>query len=360
MRLGLYLGVLAAVLGGACGGTSHDETHVGGGGPAGGSNTAGVNSVTGGSGVTDSGAAPGSDGGSGDTSSGGATFAIGGAAPAGECLPADVRDCGSSIGACKLGVQTCSASGHWTACVNQVEPTAEVCDGIDNDCNGQVDDGLSAQCPSGCEAGVCRLCTAGQAKCLTANSAGVCLASTAAWDETACSLGCNEVSGKCNVCKPGSTQCFEQQGVAHSTTQQTCRADGSGFDNLDCQPLQCSETTGKCQICKPGDHRCVGTDSEQVCTPDGTQPGLETACTLMFGCTEHIGCNACQPFTCFCSDPVIPSPGEPAVMSATSDCSADGQISGSYFCRNNGEGNCVDGECELTHYNSCHATPPAQ
>jgi hypothetical protein len=54
----------------------------------------------------------------------------------------------------------------------------EVCDDIDNDCNGQVDDGLSAQCPAGCQAGVCRQCTAGQAMCLTANSAGVCLPPT--------------------------------------------------------------------------------------------------------------------------------------------------------------------------------------
>src|SRR5450432_2375184 len=175
--LGLYFGIFAAVSSAACGGTSHDESGIGGVGAAGGSNTVGANSGAGGSGVTGSAGATGSDGGSGATSSGGATSG-GGAARAGECFPSDVRDCGSSMGACKLGVQTCSAAGHWTSCVNQVDPKPEVCDDIDNDCNGQVDDGLSAQCPAGCQAGVCRQCTAGQAMCLTANSAGVCLPPT--------------------------------------------------------------------------------------------------------------------------------------------------------------------------------------
>lgn len=44
---------------------------------------------------------------------------------------------------CLVGVQTCS-SGTWGACTGAVGPTTEICDGKDNDCNGQVDDGLTA------------------------------------------------------------------------------------------------------------------------------------------------------------------------------------------------------------------------
>lgn len=52
------------------------------------------------------------------------------------------------VGACKPGTRTCN-DGYFTPCVGQVKPTAEVCDGQDNDCDGKTDeDGDAPMCSS--------------------------------------------------------------------------------------------------------------------------------------------------------------------------------------------------------------------
>ena len=65
------------------------------------------------------------------------------------------RACGSACGA---GTQTCSAA-TWGACTARL-PTAEVCNNLDDDCNGQIDDGLSRGCSSMCGTGS-QTCSAG-------------------------------------------------------------------------------------------------------------------------------------------------------------------------------------------------------
>ena len=69
-----------------------------------------------------------------------------------ECSPGEARPCDengevvadnlSSLvrnGICSYGIQRCSFNG-WGECIGAQGPEAEVCDGLDNDCNGQVDD----------------------------------------------------------------------------------------------------------------------------------------------------------------------------------------------------------------------------
>lgn len=45
------------------------------------------------------------------------------------------------LGVCALGTMACP--GDALTCVPRHEPSAEICDGLDNDCNGTVDDGLT-------------------------------------------------------------------------------------------------------------------------------------------------------------------------------------------------------------------------
>jgi hypothetical protein len=56
-----------------------------------------------------------------------------------DCYTAPTGTAG--VGACRLGSQTCTA-GAWGACGGVVVPSAEVCDRLDNNCNGAADEGI--------------------------------------------------------------------------------------------------------------------------------------------------------------------------------------------------------------------------
>lgn len=60
------------------------------------------------------------------------------------CAPGAVEACGGS-GQC-AGERHCDANSRWGACTGVGTPSAEICDGRDNDCDGIVDNGAGTYC----------------------------------------------------------------------------------------------------------------------------------------------------------------------------------------------------------------------
>jgi len=122
---------------GAGGGAQGPPGPTGPAGPAGPPGPAGQTGLTG---------APGPKGDTGDTGPAGPP---GTAGPV--CISGDQIACYTGaaatrgVGVCRDGKRTCSATGAWGAvCVGQVLPTAEVINGLDDDCDGDVDGGVQA------------------------------------------------------------------------------------------------------------------------------------------------------------------------------------------------------------------------
>ena len=89
----------------------------------------------------------GADGGPGTTADGSPTVPdaapVIDATPPPPCEPGTTVPCGSSVGACKPGTALCQDDAGPGECVGSIAPSKETCNGIDDDCNGTIDDGFN-------------------------------------------------------------------------------------------------------------------------------------------------------------------------------------------------------------------------
>ena len=145
--------------------------------------------------------------------------------PAKECTPGESRKCDyhgtpgtENKGPCKAAVQLCREDGSWGECTGEVLPAnetgEELCsDGIDNDCNGVIDDGTDLD---GDGHGACSDC------CETNQQ---CPAPSEAWDDSIATHICKyeEITYSCDSdIAESSTDPFDYAkaiGICNTTTE---------------------------------------------------------------------------------------------------------------------------------------------
>jgi len=208
------------------------------------------------------------------------------------------------LGVCKKGTQQCGKQGKLT-CVVDGKASAELCDGLDNDCDGVIDAGAKCADPAqACDRGKCvAACDPVLAPCKSGFvcDAGICKSALCAG--VACPAGQVCVAG---VCGDG---CTTNDSV-HCPHGQQCRV---GRCVNPCENVTCEAGL----VCEDG--ACVVPCSCRAC-PGGTACARDGHC-VDSGC-ENTACP--EPMICaggLCTDPCHSTKESTASCPATEFCS---------------------------------------
>ena len=192
-----------------------------------------------------------------------------------------------NVGACKDGTQTCTDTNQWGPCMNDVLPALETCNAVDDDCNGQVDDGFGE---TTCGIGACEVTVP---NCVPGNPQSMCVPKNPT-DEL-----CNNIDDDCD----GTTDENNPQAGMDCQTMYAgiCAAGKTNCTNgmLDCVPNV-----------MPIDEICNNVDDDCDDVIDNGNPGGDMPCSTgqlgecATGTTKCLGgaisCIAPMPMTDVC------------------------------------------------------------
>ena len=225
------------------------------------------------------------------------------------------------LGYCKVGMKTCTAvqaggswSGVWSGCVGQVGPGLEICNGQDDNCDGQVDE--TAECPgeSVCVGGQCTSpCGAGEFICPKGQICKDDWCIPDPCDSTTC-------GAQGGVCKAG--QCINPCDGKQCGKYETC-------DKGVCIDTSCYNPK---HACPPGELCLQG-----LCVDD---PCLDVTCTGDAFCSGGTCVQLCDSMTCAAGETceVVQQAGKPVAQCVKDPCA--GQSCQSPYT-------CIDGTCVL-------------
>ena len=250
------------------------------------------------------------------------------------CAPTTTssQSCGvSNTGSCSYGTQTrtCDANGNWGtygSCNGEIDPTTETCNGLDDNCDGIIDNGLTATCSNnaGCNdnnaltADTCN--NAGTCSSTCTHTALICAPTTTS--SQSCGIGSNGCSLGSQTRTCDSNGNWGTYGTCSGATTPTC-SNNSECNDGNRLTLDSCNNAGTCSsscahtpvTCLPGD------TSSQSCGGAG-------ACSLG---TETRTCQLDYTWGSYgsCSGDTYPS------CSSNSDCN-DGNIHTSDSCNSGG------------------------
>ena len=184
--------------------------------------------------------------------------------------------CTQGVGACvAAGALECDGQGGVRCSARAGAPAAEVCDSVDNDCDGVVDDGLGLGDACSVGAGACA--QAGRVVC-GAESRAVCDATPGVPSAEVCDALDNDCNGVIDDGVPVGAACSAGVGACARSGRLVCGANGATVcDAVPAQP--------GLELCDAVDNDCDGV------TDDGL--GLGEVCTVGVGECARTGLRVC-------------------------------------------------------------------